>query len=283
MSSLSQNVEPNLCEPGPSNPNASLDKLPTELKISILKAVPDISTLCTLFNASPLYYQAYMSQRRLILSSILSNLPPSIATESLAVLQISRIPSGTESKCKEAVEKFATQYKQQQQVMIAQTLINLDLEDVVAMATLHLLIERMTQRFCDSRCALNPITCEAEPTYERLSASETIRIQRAFYRLELFSRTFQFDWRHWPLLYLLHGDPRTYPLFSNYTPWEKEEIGCVVEFMSDMYEVITDQCADTILEFCDHTEDFSEVSLSTCYSNADLTLNDRRFSFPFSS
>jgi hypothetical protein len=239
MSSLSQNAESNQCEQGPTNPDAALDKLPTELKILILRFVPDISTLHALVHSSPQFYGAYRGQRRLILSTVLSNLPPSIATEFLAVRQMSRLlltGGRRPNKMRKFMEKYKDQYEQQQQDIQAPTLTNLNLTEALAIASFQLLIEGMTRDFCDSIRAANPLTCEAELAYESLSPVETARIQRAFYRFELLSLVF-------PQNITIGIEYMSRIFLRIYHPWEVEEIACVADYLSESYKVILDQCA----------------------------------------
>jgi hypothetical protein len=262
MSSLSQNGESNLCESGPSNPNATFDKLATELKVSILKVVPDVSTLYALVHSSPLYYAAYRSQRHLILSTVLSNLPPPIATECLAVLQMSHILLTTSRRGQKMRKFLARQkhkHKQQQQNIQASTLTNLDLDEALAIARFQLLIEGMTRRFCASRCALHPLTCEAELTYQSLSPLETIRIQRAFYRFELSSVVF-------PQKIIFRLEYIGRHCLRLYDPWEVEEIACIADFLSDSYKIILDQFADLAIKFNPQAEEHIRGKLSRLLS-----------------
>lgn len=245
MSQSSLSINSSACESQRtliSNQEATLDGLATELKVAILKNVPDISTLCALVHSSPLYHGAYRSKRYSILYAVLfKHMPSLIAVESLAVLEMSHIPWENRWIRERHVHQFITRYKLQQHQQSTQfPLESLHIEKIAAMANLQLVIEGMTAKFCDSRCAINPVTCEAELTYSRPSPLETIRIQRAFYRYELFCTMF-------PINNSTHSDDPmdiSHLFLSIYEPWENEEIACIHDFLTDSYEVILKQCAD---------------------------------------
>ena len=74
---------------------ATLEKMPVELKVVILRESPDVSTLYTLVRSSPSYYQIYSRQRQSILHSVLSNtLSPRTLLEFHSVIRARSVQRG---------------------------------------------------------------------------------------------------------------------------------------------------------------------------------------------
>jgi hypothetical protein len=72
--------------------NAGLDGLPAELKASILHFAPNISTLQTLVQSSPLYHKVYLDKRKVILSAVLlCDIGLQVLPDALAVHKASQI------------------------------------------------------------------------------------------------------------------------------------------------------------------------------------------------
>ncbi len=92
--------------------NASLDGLPAELKISILRSAPNIPALQTLVRSSPLYHKFYLDKRKVILSAVLlRDIGTEILPDALAAHKASQIGFYESVGRKDSVQSFISQYR----------------------------------------------------------------------------------------------------------------------------------------------------------------------------
>jgi hypothetical protein len=279
-------------KPPGNNENASLDGLSVELKVAILRYLPDTLTLRALVRSSPLYHGAYANQRQSILSTVLfRDLGPRVFSEALLLHQASEIPWGDasapsfRSARKESVEALVARYKDQRDTPPTLSQIALDLETLESMVRFQGSVIDTTSEFCSSRLSQHPITRDSLQRYDEPSYHEKERIHRALYRLQLFYTLFNvpvgvgrppdrsnpspFDWMDMSHLFL-----------SIFNPWEVEEIACIRDYIMECYDSIFSQCLDFIVKFRPSRESaLKSMPLSTkCHiETCTLTIKTRCF------
>lgn len=82
-----------LTRPCSSPCRPTLKNLPAEIRGLLLQSLPDGPTLRALVHASPVHHASYLSQRHLILSTVLQNsIPPACLVTAYFVEEASKIP-----------------------------------------------------------------------------------------------------------------------------------------------------------------------------------------------
>jgi len=214
--------------------NASLDSLPAELKASILYSAPNIVTLKTLVRSSPLYHEAYLDERKSILSTVLlRDIGPQVLSDALAVHEASQIGiEGTGSR-KDRVKAFLSQYKAERGSSSPATCDSLDIETLESLSRLQSVFTTITSDFCQTTLSVNPVNGERIQPGGELSVNEKRRIYRAFYRFELFRALFARSY------YLVAPEDswyfdtmdQSFLFLSIFNAWEVEELACVHDYI----------------------------------------------------
>jgi len=219
---------------------ASLQGLPFELKVAVLKSLPGILALKSLVLASKEYFIVYHQAQNLILSSILqAELRPAVLCEAISVRKARDFPP----KDKESVVRFLNDYKigRSSQPGIEA----LDLASLVSMSKMQYLVETAAERYSASIITTNPRTGQPDDFPGPLSKNEKRRLYRAFYRLELFCLVFTRFNRHNKQIQglpLNEADQLSY--YANrmariflglFSPWQVEEMTCIRNWMIEYY------------------------------------------------
>lgn len=109
------------------------------------------------------------------------------------------------------------------------------LRPAVAISSLHNTIESLSEDFARLALGKDIVTGLDEPSHAPLSASESNRIKRAFYRYELFNCVFRghegFGLSECASVEL----PQHF--FFMYNPWENEQIRCVRDYLFDRLRI----------------------------------------------
>ncbi|KAH6680230.1 hypothetical protein B0J14DRAFT_471508 [Halenospora varia] len=216
-------------QPSSQQHKASLEGLPVELRVTILRAVADVPSLSALVRSSPLYHEVYRGQRQSLLMSVLSNeLTPKILFEASLVAEAANIrihrkfsPSSNEDDLMSALNGVA-------------------LNVLVKIAQYQYAMYYLAEDFYKSTLSQHPITF-ANLAPISLSSFELRRFYRACYRFEIFSYLF------WTLI----ENPTTgsewghrsdrHPgsvYFPSFEHWEVEEIYCLRDYIYRRYDTV---------------------------------------------
>jgi hypothetical protein len=227
-------------------PRSVLDELPVELKVLLLKFMPDTLTLYALIRSSSSYHNAYLSDREHILRSVLQReMSPEILVEALATRKASRI--ARDQNWHSNLQSFLKDYKADRTLVSDSNTIQRD--DILAVATLHSVIHAVTSKYCKFSLSVHPVTNQPTQAYEPPSENEAHRIHRALYRFETFCALFAdedvrpsyrprgFNSRNMARMFLLM-----------FEPWEGEEIACVFHCLFRCYSRCLGYCGDELYE-----------------------------------
>lgn len=249
--------------------HASLEGLPAELKLSILRAAPSIYTLETLVRSSPLYHKVYLSDRKSILSEVvLRDIGIEVLGEALAIhaaselgfpqgyggleydlmpflsrYKLRREPGGR----KDIVVNFLAQYKVDQSSSSAITPDSLDIRTLESLARLQSTVAKVASDFCESTLPYHPGTEEIVQGHNELSPNEKRRIYRAFYRCELFRVLFD-DTRRFRTDDNERFDTmdQSFLFLYIFKTWEVEEMACVHDYMFRRHKEIYQECSSEL-------------------------------------
>ncbi|KAF6223544.1 hypothetical protein HO133_000387 [Letharia lupina] len=234
------------------------DRLSAELITPILLELPTTQTLYSLIRASPKAYQVFLASKETILISLMRRrIRPAAFIDALAAVQASQLKDvGPDRK---AVLAFLRTYENKRHKTVEQKGQHYSLPIAVPLCQLYqstqYFIEDLTSR---SNCYLrrcrdtasvqnhtspqdgcivlpksnglwrsHPI--DRDHCYAPLSDVEEGRLQRAFFRYELYTNIFSSDMEYsGEKLWELPSDSHFF--LENYQQWEIEELACVEDY-----------------------------------------------------
>ncbi|KAK4203903.1 hypothetical protein QBC40DRAFT_314484, partial [Triangularia verruculosa] len=202
----------------------SLERLPYELRMKVLRSIPELSDLVSLVRASSVFYQQYLKTKKSLLAGILvmslgGALVDAVAAHEAAALR------GDMSIKGDVVQQHLDRYKvrrKKYRSRMSDCLI--DEYDESFLLDIH----RFWQAYArplSLKCALfflSRFDPQRPPTIDNLSATENIRLLRALYRFELYSCLFGGESRVDQLGFT--EEEVLYNFFCLFRPWEVEEV-----------------------------------------------------------
>ncbi|KAK7741689.1 hypothetical protein SLS53_004747 [Cytospora paraplurivora] len=230
-------------------PRLTLESLPAELRIRVLCNMPNLQTLGALLHASPIYFAQYRQYRKSILAQVIhSDLGDELFTDVYAAFRSRASKIGPRKGPNSNVTDFLSLYRGWRSPHDERPTPDMcSLDDLRWMTCFHNstvrpLVSRFVARALaqqpdhSSVSSSNPASFLQSDTGDReLSRTETTRLLRAFYRLEIFCHLFGGS-QYESSLFL--GDAISGLFFSNFDPWEVEEISCVYDLVKDRYDEI---------------------------------------------
>ncbi|KAM7189198.1 hypothetical protein V8F33_010200 [Rhypophila sp. PSN 637] len=264
-----------------------LHHLAPELLIQILSSIDSPAGLCSLVAASSACFRTYsLYQGPILLQVLVNSLSSQLIKELLAIVNLPRLRSKHDNSI-DLLRPFVERYFSTEPFDIP--LYNID---VVSVRRAYTAINRLTNIYFThastplvySDKTKHPI--EEPPKLIPLSAAEKDRIQRAFYRYELYSQLFPQGER-------ARDSPREamtqFDLFLRHmTPWELEELACIHHFLVNMIEGFMEDLDDEIFDTVVSSPGVrGESNCRPCrWSLSDLnrvtTVGPRRIVFPTS-
>ncbi|KAK3307675.1 uncharacterized protein B0T15DRAFT_433406 [Chaetomium strumarium] len=230
----------------------TLASLPLELLAQILSLLPSLVDLKAAVQATSIFHQAYLSDRKRILYVILhATLGNRVFVDAYAVQTTLHFQHLDYLARHDAVEHFVTFIHQRYPVLPTNTILQLPECSVEGLAgissffssTIRPLLQNVFQMFLQKI----PLGVEIDP----ISTLETRQIMRALYRFELWCSLHgagSGTSPDYPLL--LHAGPVNLlmNLFEVYEPWELEEIACIYTLLHKMYKGIFDDVRERFEE-----------------------------------
>ncbi|OJZ92928.1 hypothetical protein ASPFODRAFT_120406 [Aspergillus luchuensis CBS 106.47] len=218
-----------------SNSHIHLETLPPELRVQILLLL-NVEGLKSLVQASPVYHDQYLLDRKRLLLNCLATTLGSIFFEACIVQETSSVSFSQTRNHDSILEYFGSLTKRRchSDFMPA----GLTLNDAIDMVAFYLSVLKPFARHY-SAWALRNLAKEPEATHtkidEDLSESEKSRIIRALYRFQLCSNVFGVGPNKDELdLFRIRfqlGDDEILKLLEDlWEPWELEEINCINVF-----------------------------------------------------
>ena len=213
--------------PSPVLSTSPFLSLAPELKQAIFSALPDASTLKSLVLTCSNFYHTFRDAEPLIIKSVLHNQVGShLLFDALIILESRMLKPYNE----EAVTQLLNLYAERAPTIT----INHQkwrLRHAVAISSLHDSIESLSKDFAREALATNIVTGLDEPSPTPLSASESKRTKRAFYRYELFYSLFRRCSRtemNWGARLALQCS-----FFDVCEPWGVDQLRCVEDYLFD--------------------------------------------------
>ena len=197
-----------------------LELLPPELIQHIL-GLPPVATslLSSILTCSPLY-KAFIKVEVPVTSKVVRNvINKEVLPEAVATWKSSRLAPWT----KESLQNFADDQLRSRQA--PQSLWTLS--EALPLADFHRYVEYFTLDFASQTLArLGDSSTSNTVLSNSPSSSELHRIQRAFYRFEIYCNLFR---SRKPRPFDMDEQPSIF--FSKFSPWENEQIGCVHDYL----------------------------------------------------
>ncbi|KAI1347768.1 hypothetical protein F5Y01DRAFT_307292 [Xylaria sp. FL0043] len=200
----------------------TIESLSVELVCMILSALPDVESLQTAVLSCPLFYSAFRAAETSVTTHVLfSQIDASVLPEAMAAIESSRLGAFKE-RCKrqrwDAARDFITRNLRKRPIPPDTWL----LKRALPLGRLHSCVEELAKQFAEATVSRGPAARCPLSTTNR----ERCRIQRALYRFEIYCKLLcEADWER----RIYHNQDILF--FSNFSPWENEQLGCVHDFL----------------------------------------------------
>ncbi|RDL41891.1 uncharacterized protein BP5553_01870 [Venustampulla echinocandica] len=237
--------------------SVGLHDLPGELLSLILQQVDSPSHLHNLLVASAPCYRIFSSRRERVLSSVLQNaICVEAVHDALAVIGAPRFTQLSKHPTREDVTNFLKSYHS------TPFQFPTDFKSLCALSHLLTIVEHFVTAFStQAHRALEtlgkpyrslprwawppaPSSCRIEVALP-LSVIERARLQRAFFRFELYCRIFPQSSSRGVSLFPRADQSRLF--LSRLSPWEIDEINCVHQYLSSLVGVLVDELEDQLV------------------------------------
>ncbi|KAG8161353.1 hypothetical protein KVR01_009617 [Diaporthe batatas] len=247
---------PHLTNSGsPATTPPSLETLPVELQCLILCNAPDLASLSALIHASPELHRTYVEHRRRVLRHLITQLLDGMRVDVLAAYH-----SGTEEFQNTRTEPLLRAFVEEQQAIhftdpptsppASDWTAELPLDACISILRFHAsVIEPLTEAF--ARWALDTLPSKAENEASKsasLSETERCRIQRAFYRMQMFCNVCGSRECGRRAKLGLNTTDRRVRILNMFPAWEVEEILSIHDFAKDYYRILFKQVARDLNE-----------------------------------
>ena len=216
-----------LVPPSPFPSTSPFLSLTIELKQAIFSVLPEAGILSSLILTRSTFYHTFRDAESLIIKSILHNqIGSHLLFDALMVLKSRMLAPYNEETVAQLLDLYA-----ERSLTVTSNHQKWTLRHAVAISSLYDTIECLSQDFVCSALATNPVTGLDEPSPTPLSALESNRIKRTFYRYDLFYSVFRECEGH----ELRRSTSRTlqYFFFRMCEPWENEQLRCVRDYLFD--------------------------------------------------
>ncbi len=173
------------------NQHSRLEGLPGELRIAILCLVPDVPSLIALVQASPTYRHTFNGDQSTVLTAVLANqIPTDIMPDAVANWQASKYqPCSAED-----MVEFCTRFNDEGKTVSSLPgpgEPQLTPSDALAISNTYRHVQFFAVDFCSSILSTHPVSGESQEYYTPPSQQEMGRIQRTFYRYQLYHTLFR--------------------------------------------------------------------------------------------
>lgn len=231
-----------------TTPRPSLETLPVELQRLIMCDAPDLTSLGALVHASPELHRVYAKHRRSVLQGFVTQ-----SLEGIHIDAIGAYRSGTEEFQKTRTEPCLWAFVEEQQAIYSTDpppppgdwTAELSLDDIICILRFHVhVVEPLTEAFAPWALGTLPSKPENQAACKSASLSDTERrrIQRGFYRMQIFCNLCgSRGERSAPAR--IGGTVDYLRVLSMFPAWEVEEILSVHDFAKDQYADIFKQVA----------------------------------------
>lgn len=205
-----------------------IERLPVELVLEILEAVPDPASLRAVVLSCPLFYNLFSKQESNITEQVLLNqIDIDVLPEAIAAVESSYIRRDRIRYPRSYVfSDFLTD-----NIRLRPSVARYwALSKALRLGPLHVVVDSLAMKF--AMTALNqPPLNQSKHIPTRL---EICRIERAFYWFEIYRNIFPLWWRHGTYEPSEFGVEQPQVFLAHFAPWENEQLGCVYDFLCRM-------------------------------------------------
>jgi hypothetical protein len=199
----------------PKRTKSAFEILPVEARQGIMCAITTVDSLRSMALACSSFFHAFQDAEVLITTQVLLNeVGLDVLPEAVAVLESSRTNSWSRQKAAD----FISRHLHNRTVPP----LSWTLSDALSVSKFYHHVHFFTADFATKTLASVPCEREAAP----LSQAEIARIERAFYRYEIYCNVFR-DYKH-PLYSL---EEQKEKVFSKFSPWENEQLACIHDYL----------------------------------------------------
>lgn len=208
--------------------NATLLLLPPEIQQAIFSQVDNVRTFKAAA-ASCHSLRDLLLHSNLVINQVLMRvIPPDLLPEAFAVYKSSRLPSTNRGIVQDFLHDYFTSLSHISHFWT--------LNEAASLEQFHELVQLFTTDFVARALSKNPVTGSPEKSEPALiTERELYRIQRAFYRFELYCNLFKRNEkcrnpiRPPPLVIPFEDQSRLF--FHRFAPWENEQLACIHDFL----------------------------------------------------
>ena len=224
-----------------------IDRLSPELVTQILLELPTSRSLHSLIRASSKCYYVFLdSKAKILVSLVRRTIRPAAFIDALAAVQASQLKELRPDR--KAVLNFLRKYESNRQKAVEQEYQKFSVATAVSLWRLHGstqyiikdLISRSNFYLCQCKDSLSRLkngsdgrwrshgenSTDRDYRYAPLSYTEEVRLQRAFYRYQLYTQIFSSDMEYGgEKLWTLPSDSHFF--LDKYSLWEVDELACV--------------------------------------------------------
>jgi hypothetical protein len=206
----------------------SLESLPIELRSLILQNLPDIRSLISSLLAHSSLYDAFRDDHTITVKVLKNQIsPPSLLYHALAVHQSASL----RPRSRHQVQELLNSYHKTASTQLFCLLPQVSLSDALRMAKIYEHVVFFTANFVSVTL---PLLSSSKDTQDSLlappSPSELHRIQRSFYRFELYCNLFRRHRRSKPDT-LFSAKEQGEIFFKRYSPSENEQLACIHDYL----------------------------------------------------
>lgn len=200
----------------------SLTTLPVELRQKILSYL-DISSLQAVSNTCSSLYCALSGSKQLLAKAVLLNeFDEALLPDACLLLQSMQIKPWSVA----AVKSFLDGHENATIETYAH--LSWSLTDIYALGVLHQHVKSFAADFASSALsAMNP-NSENKSTRQHLLAAENRRIERAFFRFELYCKLFGKDMEYGKRI---KSEEQVDLFLVKFSAWEIEQLACVHDYL----------------------------------------------------
>ncbi|KAK7935315.1 hypothetical protein PG985_000810 [Apiospora marii] len=217
---------------GIRNPRPSpVEGLSVELVRLVLSALPNVASLRATVLSCPIFYSAFIGAEVAITTRVLlGQIDASVLPEAIAALESSRLRrnDGQELCDEGAVLAFMDQNLRHRPDVPR----SWSLTEAFRVTQLHVPVSELAIRFVNEATDKSPLNRSRSIS---VTCQEVCRIERALYRFEVYCNIFRgsemlFRSPVLPMRLRFYREQQRL-FFTNFAPWENEQLGCIHDFL----------------------------------------------------
>lgn len=229
----------------------TVDLLAPELLTLILQAVDCPRDLYSLISAIPALFRVFSTSPELVLASVLQNaLAPHLFHHAVAYFHV---PAPVKDENDDinvtemALVPFLDKYFHYEPFAFPRTLASMTIMSQQYLRTLKFSDDYFARAI--RAMELNDSDGAQDGVHDipTLSSTERARLQRAFFRYELYSKIFALDFDSWGGS-LLPAETQFARFISEMEPWEVEELSCVHQYFTSILGEFLDDLENQLVE-----------------------------------